>query len=80
MAKPFYKLRFDLGEKEITQEELAKALGRSVGYVNRRLAGTASWTLSDAYRILDILDKPDSQLMEYFPRAGKKKLYVGRTG
>lgn len=79
MAKPFYKLRFDLGEADVRQEDLAKALGRSVGYVNRRLAGTASWTLEDAYMILDFLGKPDSRLTEYFPRTGKKSIYIGRV-
>ena len=76
MAKPFYKLRFDLGEAEIRQEDLAKALGRSIGYVNRRLAGTASWTLEDAYQILDIIGKPETALTEYFPRIKKNKLHI----
>lgn len=76
MAKPFYKLRFELGELEITQEQLGKMMGRSQAYVGRRLAGTASWTLEDAYRILDIIGQPDTALMEYFPRHKQKKVYL----
>ena len=72
MAKPFYKLRFRLGEADITQCILADRIGRSQGYVARRLAGTASWTLEDAYRILDMLGLPDEVLGEYFPRKDKK--------
>lgn len=78
MAKPFYKLRFDLGEAEITQEVLAKEIGRSQGYVSQRLAGTASWTLEDAYRILDLLGKDDSMLGTYFPRTEKRSLRIGK--
>lgn len=77
MAKPYYKLRFELGEKEIKQEDLAKMIGHSQGYVSRRLAGTDSWTLDDAYKILDILGLPDEALGEYFPRK-EKKLRVSR--
>lgn len=77
MAKPYYKLRFRLGEADITQCILADKIGRSQGYVGRRLAGTASWTLEDAYKILDMLGLPDEALGEYFPRK-EKKLKVSR--
>ena len=77
MAKPFYKLRFRLGEADITQCILADRIGRSQGYVGRRLAGTASWTLEDAYNILDMLELPDEALGEYFPRK-EKKLKISR--
>ena len=80
MAKPFYKLRFALGEMDITQQELGKLIGRSQAYVGRRLAGTASWTIEDAYRILDAIGVDESRLGEFFPRIGKKKLYISRTG
>lgn len=80
MPKPFYKLRFALGERDVTQRELGKKIGRSQAYVGRRLAGTASWTLEDAYRILDVIGEDDSRLGEYFPRATKKKIYINHVG
>lgn len=70
MAKPYYKLRFALGEAGWINETIAKELGRSYGYVATRLCGKASWSVEDAYKLLELIDVPHSEFCEYFPPNG----------
>ncbi len=73
MAKPFYKLRFALGEADINQMYLSKMLDRSTGYISARMTGKESWTIEDAYKILKILGEPVESLTEYFPPKEKEQ-------
>lgn len=57
-----------MAEVQMSQEELARRIDRSVTYVYYRMRGIREWDTRDMYRILDVFDQPDSALPEWFPR------------
>ena len=70
--KPLWNLRIKLKEYDISYRELKVILGvGSVNYIVDRMNGRTSWSITDAYRLLDLFGEDDSKLTFYFPREGK---------
>ena len=79
MARPFKKLRMLLCGEDVTQEEIAKALGRSKGYVSLRMSGAEVWSLGDVYTLCDMLEIAYEEIPSYFPKEDMRGLEM-RTG
>jgi len=62
------KLKSRLYEEDITQIEIAERLKRSNTYVMQRMTGRRSWSVDEAYLILDMVGEPCGALIDYFPR------------
>lgn len=72
MPKPYSKLRARIAEKELDCQQVAKLSGiNDPGAFSRRMTNQMEWRLSEAYKILDILEIPHSELYLYFPQGGK---------
>lgn len=72
--KPYFKLRQQLFALGMTQEELCREIGKGQQYMSYRLNGKKSFTVDEAYMILDLLDVPEDQLTEFFPKGGRTKI------
>lgn len=66
----YTELRNALRDAGITQAEVAKALSLSEASMSFRMSGKYPFTLTEAYAILDMLDKPYSELPRLFPKDG----------
>lgn len=69
--KPYFKLRQQLFALGLTQEELCREIGRGEQYVSFRMSGKKPFTVDDAYKILELLEIPDSRFTEFFPKGGR---------
>lgn len=67
MPKPFYRLRFELRERDIDQIALAEKLHRGDSYISDRMNGKGSWSLWEAFEMMRLLDVPLEQIADYFP-------------
>ena len=70
--KLYSELRGLLTANDYTQEQLARELGVKRTSISRRLNGTATFTLDEAYHTLDLFRVPHSRLNEIFPKDGKR--------
>jgi transcriptional regulator with XRE-family HTH domain len=73
MKKHFSTLRCALMMNGTTQHALANELGLSPSSLSKRFTGKIPWTTQEAYSVLQLLDRPDSELQVYFPRDGLSK-------
>lgn len=71
--RAYRKLRALLFEKELTQQHLAKKLGRSKAYMSDRFSGKMPFDLDEAYSICDLLGLEYNQIPEYFPKGGNQR-------
>lgn len=60
-------LEKELFAQRITEEMLAAHIGRSTSYISNRMKGRYSWTVSEAYKILELLRKEPRDIAIYFP-------------
>ena len=67
MPKPYYRLRFELHERDIDQVTLAEKLHRGDSYISDRMNGKGSWSLGEAFEMMRLLDVPLEQIADYFP-------------
>lgn len=67
MKKRLKKLRAKLAEEDITQQQLATAIGKSETYVSARMQCKASFTVAEAYHICEVLSIALDEFMVYFP-------------
>jgi len=67
----FYALHGALKANDLTIQDVADELGRSLTYVNVRMAGKESFTLDEAYAILDMVGADESEIYWYFPKDKK---------
>lgn len=67
MARPFYRLRFELAERDIDQHILADKLHRGDSYISDRMTGKGSWTLWEAFEMMKIIGASLDRFTEYFP-------------
>lgn len=67
MPKSFYRLRFELGEREIEQQDIAARWGCSDAYISQKINGRTSFKLWEAYDLLRMLEIPPDQFALYFP-------------
>lgn len=61
------RLSYLLHNKGITRKMVAAELGISPYSVYKRISGKLPFTIPEAYKILHLLDKPDSMLPVLFP-------------
>ena len=70
MAKRrFKKLKDRMYEKELTQDEAARMLGRSTTYLSHRLNGHEPFDFADAAVLAGVLDIPRTEWADYFTEA-----------
>lgn len=69
--KPYFKLRQQLFALGMTQEELCREIGKGQQYMSYRMNGKKSFTVDEAYVILDILGVPKDRFTEFFPKRGR---------
>ena len=69
--KPYAKLRGKMAEMDVKAADLANNLGKSRQYISQHLLGKYSWNIDEAYKILDLLEVPKEQIVEYFPPNGE---------
>lgn len=65
--RPYAKLRGKMAEMDINCSALANYLGRSANYISWRFNNKFPWNIDEAYKILDLLEIPKEQIVEYFP-------------
>lgn len=80
MAKPFKELRDALHIAEIRSVDLARELLLSTGSISNRLMAKQPWTLDECYKVLELLNRPPSDLPKLFPRNGQNDPEVKRPG
>lgn len=69
--KPYFKLRQQMFAFGIKAPELAECIGRKERYVQERLSGRDSFTVEEAYSIMEYLEIDPIRMTEFFPRSGK---------
>jgi len=69
---PFSALRFALAAIDMSCAELAERLGIVSSTLSLKMNDRQPFTQTEQYAILDILEKPDESLYEFFPRNGRK--------
>ncbi|SFI98672.1 hypothetical protein SAMN02910435_01128 [Ruminococcaceae bacterium D5] len=67
MPNPFYRLRFELKERDIQQQELAGRLRRGACYISHRFRSKGSWSLWEAFEMMRIIGEPLEKIALYFP-------------
>lgn len=80
MAKPFKALRDEMHIAEIRSVDLARELLLSTGSISNRLMAKQPWTLDECYKVLEMLNKPPSDLPRLFPKNGQNDPEVSRPG
>ncbi|MBE7053432.1 MAG: hypothetical protein E7391_04065 [Ruminococcaceae bacterium] len=68
--RKYSKLRGVMYEKCIYQTEIGKLLKKSTTWLTNRFAGKESFTVDEAYKILDYLHISHDEFVEYFPPGG----------
>lgn len=70
------KKNFNVGDlltaNHYTQRELAKELGKCIGYINARCTGEEPWTTDDMMDIADLFGLSDDEMLQYFAHRSKK--------
>lgn len=64
--RKFAKLKALMFEQDVSQEYLAKKMGRCVTYLSRRMNAHESFTIEDMRVISAVLDIPREQWLDYF--------------
>lgn len=67
----YANLRGVLAKKGIRLYELADEIGKSPVTVSNKLMNRTPITLEEAYRILELLEIPSSEIYEFFPPGGE---------
>lgn len=60
-----------LRQLDMNQGDVAERLGICPAAVSDRFRGRTSWTLYEAYEVLDLIGAKPDELPIYFPREGK---------
>ncbi len=60
-------LEKELFAQRVTEDMLARYIGRSTSYVSNRMIGRYPWTVTEAYQILKLLRKEPRDFVIYFP-------------
>lgn len=67
----FIELICKMRRKHVTQADIAKALGLEYNTgISNRFLGKTPWELDEAYKVLDFLGIPLSEVFTYFPPEG----------
>lgn len=65
--RTYRELRAVLARLSMTQHDLAQGIGLSRSAVAARMAGHISWSVAEAYAVLDYLNLPSCELPRFFP-------------
>ena len=68
--KKYKRLRAKIIEECVTQKELADILGISRTSMSHSFTAQRSFTLDEAYKILEVLKVPHAEICVYFPKGG----------
>ena len=64
----YIELEMVMYRKKVSQIELARAIGGdSSCMISNRLRGKSEWRLDEAYKAMEYLGLPLSQIYDYFP-------------
>lgn len=64
----YIELEIVMYRKKVSQIELARAIGGdSSCMISNRLRGKSEWRLDEAYKAMEYLGLPLSQIYDYFP-------------
>lgn len=74
MSRPYRRLRYLLYENDLTQLDVARWLRVSVHTVSSKLNGHTSWTLDEAYELLELLGLKPEELPTLFPFQGRNEV------
>lgn len=69
---PFKKLKGRMKEYQMTQEQLAKKLGKSKTFISSRFVGLHPFDMETVYSICDLPEIPYSAIYLFFPPDGKE--------
>lgn len=69
--RKFKKLKDRMFEKELTQEAGAEMIGRSLGYLSRRMNGREPFNFAEAAILAEALEIPRTEWADYFTEGGK---------
>lgn len=71
--KLYRKLRARMWEMDIDQSYLSAHIDRSRAYVSDRFVGRnqKQFNLEDIYKIAEVLQIPEDEILSYFPRRGE---------
>lgn len=72
--RKFKALKDLMYEQEVTQEMIAKKIGRSQSYVISRMIARQPFEMDEVYTICDYLGIPYTEIPRYFPRGGVGQL------
>lgn len=70
MARPFDLLRGKFRSQGYTQEEFAKALGKSRAYISKRLNRVYAWDAIDIAQICELLKISTADIPAHFELKG----------
>jgi transcriptional regulator with XRE-family HTH domain len=76
MAKPFRDLRARLKYEDLSQLDLARQMNISAPTMTLKLMGERPFTMPEVFRICDVLNIPEKDILVYFPRKEMTKLLV----
>ena len=70
MARPFSLLRGEFTALDLTQEDVAEALGMEPPVLSKRMNNRIPWKLGEMYKVMDLIQQPYHKMHLYFPRDG----------
>ena len=70
MRKAYPILRGCLAKEGIGQSYLCELMGKSQGYITRRITGKKPWSQDDQYFLMDLCHIPYEQMHLVFPKRG----------
>jgi transcriptional regulator with XRE-family HTH domain len=76
MAKPFRDLRAKLKYEDLSQLDLARQINISAPTMTLKLNGERPFTMPEVFRICDVLNIPEKDILVYFRREDMSKLFV----
>ena len=72
-------LRFQMDTAKMSQKDIARALGRSEGYVSLVMLGKQDFRLNEVWKIMDLLSIDPSEFQNYFPPKEKDDELMGKV-
>jgi len=70
MPKLYRNLRKELFANDLKQPYVGKHIGCSGQHVSDMMTGKAEWRLEQCYKVLEMINKPYTDLPKYFPPGG----------
>ena len=68
--KKYLRIQSELFRHEIDRKYLGELIGRGKNYISSRFCGNRSFTVEEAYLMLDLCGIPHSEFSLYFPPCG----------